>query len=481
MLFNSFQFFVFFPIVTLAYFVLPHRLRWVWLLAASCYFYMVFVPVYILILFFTIAVDYAAGILIEKAEGRTKRLLLTASILGNIGVLAFFKYFNFFETNLAALAAALDWNYPLQLLTVALPLGLSFHTFRSMSYTIEVYRGNFHAERHPGLFALYVMFYPELVAGPIERPQNLLPQFRERHAFDYERVTDGLMLMAWGFFKKLVIADRLADFVNPIYNQPAGYPGVALALATILFAYQIYCDFSGYSDIATGAAQVMGFKLMRNFDRPYFAGSIADFWRRWHISLSTWFRDYLYVPLGGNRVNKWRWQLNLFLTFLVSGLWHGANWTFVAWGALHGLYLLLSIWTSGIRMRIARVLGVDSSLSLVGPLQTVATFSLVSLAWIFFRANTIQDAFLIIQHIFSASGYSSTIGEALLTYLNMSKVGIVSLIFLTTVELFQSRGSIRVMIRQQPAWFRWAGYYLLVMSILLLGKFSDQRFIYFQF
>jgi D-alanyl-lipoteichoic acid acyltransferase DltB (MBOAT superfamily) len=481
MLFNSFQFFVFFPIVTLAYFVLPHRYRWVWLLAASCYFYMAFVPVYILILFFTIAVDYAAGILIETAEGRKKQLLLAASILGNIGVLAFFKYSNFFQANLAAMAAALDWNYPLQLLNIVLPLGLSFHTFRSLSYTIEVYRGNLHAERHAGLFALYVMFYPELVAGPIERPQNLLPQLRERHEFDYERVTDGLKLMAWGFFKKLVIADRLADFVNPIYNQPAGYPGVALALATILFAYQIYCDFSGYSDIATGAAQVMGFRLMRNFQRPYFAGSIADFWRRWHISLSTWFRDYLYVPLGGNRVARWRWQLNLFVTFLVSGLWHGANWTFVAWGALHGLYLLLSIWTTGTRASISRVLGLDRSPNLLRFVQVGVTFSLVTFAWIFFRASSIQDAFLIIQRIFSSSGYSSTIRETLLSYLNMSKVGIVSVIFLSIAELVQAKASVRVVLRRQPAWLRWAAYYVLVMSILLWGKFSDQRFIYFQF
>ena len=321
MLFNSFEFALFFPIVTILYFLLPHKHRWWLLLAASAYFYMVFVPSYILILGVTIVVDYFAGILIEREQSpKRKKYFLLASLIANIGFLAFFKYFNFLNTNIDALANLIGWNYSLPNLEIILPIGLSFHTFQAMSYTIEVFRGNQKVERHFGIYALYVMFYPQLVAGPIERPQNMLHQFHEEHSFDYQRVTDGLKLMTWGLFKKVVIADRLAPLVSEYYNNPQGFSGPELALGTVLFAVQIYGDFSGYSDIAIGAAQVMGFKLMTNFKRPYWALSISEFWKRWHISLSTWFRDYLYIPLGGNRVPFWRWQFNLLNVFLVSGL-----------------------------------------------------------------------------------------------------------------------------------------------------------------
>ncbi len=290
MLFNSAAFLIFFPVVTTAYFLLPHRFRWLLLLAASCYFYMAFIPKYILILAVTITVDYFAGLGLEKYEGRTKRWVLLASILTNIGMLAFFKYFNFANENLAQLAKFIGWNYPLHSLAIILPIGLSFHTFQSLSYTIEVYRGRQQAERHFGYLALYVMYYPQLVAGPIERPQNILHQLHTEQHFEYRRVTDGLKWMAWGMFKKVVIADRMVLFVNPVYNDPAQHTGPALVFATLAFAVQIYCDFSGYSDIALGSAQVMGVRLMKNFDHPYFARSISEFWRRWHISLSTWFR-----------------------------------------------------------------------------------------------------------------------------------------------------------------------------------------------
>ncbi|NJN99133.1 MAG: MBOAT family protein, partial [Anaerolineales bacterium] len=340
MLFNSFEFGIFFIIVTLAYFALPHRQRWFFLLASSCYFYMVFVPVYILILFFTIIVDYWAGIYIEEAAGRKRRAYLLLSIFANLSVLALFKYFNFFNSNLAALTTMLGVNYPIENLSILLPIGLSFHTFQSLSYTIEVYRGHQRAERHLGIFALYVMFYPQLVAGPIERPQNMLPQFHTRHSFNYSEFVSGLRMIAWGLLKKMVVADRLAIFVNSIYGNPGQYTGFPLILATYFFAFQIYYDFSGYSDIALGCARVMGFKLMGNFRQPYLATSISDFWQRWHISLSTWFRDYLYIPLGGNRVSRWHWVTNTLIVFMVSGLWHGANWTFVIWGALHGLYTI---------------------------------------------------------------------------------------------------------------------------------------------
>ncbi|CAG0995567.1 Peptidoglycan O-acetyltransferase [Anaerolineae bacterium] len=479
MLFNSFQFFLFFPLVTIAYFTLPHRYRWMLLLAASCCFYMAFIPVYILILFFTITVDYVAGIAIEDAQGTRRKTFLIASIAANVGVLAFFKYFNFLNANLAGLAAVLHWNYPMAMLDILLPIGLSFHTFQSLAYTIEVYRGKFKAERHLGIFALYVMFYPQLVAGPIERPQNLLPQFHTQHTFEYRRVTDGLKLMAWGFFKKLVIADRLAILVNQVYAHPGDYQGLALIVATIAFAFQIYCDFSGYSDIAIGAAQVMGIRLMKNFDRAYFSQSISEFWRRWHISLSTWFRDYLYIPLGGNRAGAARWQLNLFVTFLVSGLWHGANWTFVAWGALHGFYFLLAIWAAPVRDRFVRTIGLTRVPWLHQLVQMTVTFALVAFAWIFFRAETIADALYIATHLLS--GLSPTgLFDLGLSRLEFG-IAVAALVVLFGVEFLQRHGSLRERLARQPVWVRWAAYYALVMSILLLGNFTQQTFIYFQF
>src|SRR5678810_23272 len=322
MLFNSFTFLMFFPIVVAVYFAIPHRFRWAWLLAASCYFYMAFIPVYILILFFTIAVDYAAGILIEDAEGKRRKLFLLMSIVANVGVLAIFKYFNFLNANARAIAEVFHWPYGVPALSIILPIGLSFHTFQAMSYTIEVYRGRHKAERNPGIFALYVMFFPQLVAGPIERPQNLLLQFYERHEFDYDRVADGLRRMAWGLFMKVVIADRLSNYVNPVYNSPYSYDGLTLVVATVFFALQIYCDFAGYSHVAIGTAEVMGFRLMQNFNRPYLSRSISEFWSRWHISLSTWFRDYVYIPLGGNRWGWVRTYRNLFITFLAVSYTH---------------------------------------------------------------------------------------------------------------------------------------------------------------
>ncbi len=484
MLFNSLQFLIFFPLVTVAYFALPHRRRWALLLAASCYFYMAFVPAYILILFFTILVDYVAGRAIEGARGAKRKWILLASIAANVGVLAFFKYFNFLNANLQGLAEFIGWNYPVESLGILLPIGLSFHTFQSLSYTIEVYRGNYPAERHLGIFALYVMFYPQLVAGPIERPQNLLSEFHVRHRFDYRRVTDGLKLMTWGFFKKVVIADRLAILVNQVYGSPTDYQGLPLVVATVFFAYQIYCDFSGYSDIAIGSAQVMGFRLMQNFDRPYASTSISEFWRRWHISLSTWFRDYLYIPLGGNRVARWRWQLNLVITFLVSGLWHGANWTFVAWGALHGFYLVFSIWTATIRGKLVHAVGLDRHPTLHRAASVLIIFPLVCFAWIFFRATSISEALYIVTHLF-ATPFLPEGGVGALFDLELDAVelaiALVAIAILEIAQHVQGTGSIRERLATRPVLVRWAAYYALVMCILVFGVFSQQEFIYFQF
>lgn len=437
---------------------------------------MAFVPIYILILGFTIVVDYFAGIYIENAEGNRRKLFLIFSLIANIGVLAVFKYFNFLNHNFSFLMHGFGLTNPIPYLSILLPIGLSFHTFQAMSYTIEVYRGHQKAERHFGIYSLYVMFYPQLVAGPIERPQNLLHQFREKYDFEYERVVEGLKLMIWGLFKKLVIADRLAVYVNAVYNNPEQHGGITFILATIFFAFQIYCDFSGYSDIAIGAAKVMGFKLMTNFNRPYFARNISEFWKRWHISLSTWFKDYLYISLGGNRVSIPRWYFNLFLVFLISGLWHGANWTYIIWGALHGFYLVFAIISQGLRDKINKLSGIEKLSVLNHVFQVLITFTLSCFAWIFFRANNVNDAFIIVRSIFTKRGslFTNNIDSIVL--------GSMGIIILLLFEFLQERndGNFVILNNQNPI-LRWSAYITLIFAILLFGVFDGGQFIYFQF
>ncbi len=476
MLFNSIQFCIFFVLVTTLYFILPHRYRWFLLLAASCYFYMAFVPIYILILGFTIIVDYFAGIYIEQSQGRKRKLFLTTSLIANIGVLAIFKYYNFINDNITTLLHGMGWQNPVPYLSILLPVGLSFHTFQAMSYTIEVYRGHQAAERNFGIYSLYVMFYPQLVAGPIERPQNLLHQFYEEHEFDYQRVSDGLKQMLWGFFKKLVIADRLALYVNAAYSNPEQHTGITLLVATIFFAVQIYCDFSGYSDIAIGAAKVMGFKLMTNFNRPYFSKNIAEFWKRWHISLSTWFKDYLYISLGGNRVSVPRWYFNLFFVFLVSGLWHGANWTFIIWGALNGLYLVAALVAAPFWKKFNYITGLDKRKKLHTFLQTGSTFILACFAWIFFRANTVSDAFLIIRKIAAFKGPLFYENPSILVF------SLAGILFLAVAECKQEyfRNSFSIL-GNRSFTVRNLAYAVLLLLIILFGVFDGGQFIYFQF
>lgn len=492
MLFNSLQFLIFFPVVTLVYFLLRHRWRWLWLLAASCYFYMCFVPVYILILAFTIIVDYFAGIFIERSAGSKRKYFLLASLFANIGVLCIFKYYNFINDNITALLGWMHFKNPVPYLSVLLPLGLSFHTFQAISYTMEVYRGNQQAERHFGIYALYVMFYPQLVAGPIERPQNLLHQFYEKHVFDYQRVSDGLKLMLWGFFKKVVIADRLAMLVNQVYDHPKDYTGFPLMLGTVLFAFQIFCDFSGYSDIAIGAAQVMGFKLMTNFNRPYFSKSVAEFWKRWHISLSTWFRDYLYISLGGNRVSLPRWYFNLMIVFLVSGLWHGARFTFIIWGALHGLYLIGNIVLKTPIHRWYEISGLNKNKAVKKTVQVSVTFMLVCFAWIFFRARSVHDAFYIATHLFTHLGsdiagiLTDADARRQLLFLGLPPmvliVGVCAILLMEIVHFYIGNKPIQEVIAQKSVWIRWCIYYSVVLMILFFGVFEHaQQFIYFQF
>ena len=437
---------------------------------------MAFIPIYIFILGFTILIDYFAGIYIEKSEGKKRKLILIISLIANISVLAIFKYYNFINHNLSLLLHGIDITNPIPFLSILLPIGLSFHTFQAMSYTIEVYRGKQKAEKHFGIYSLYVMFYPQLVAGPIERPQNLLHQFYEKHEFNYTRVVNGLKLILWGLFKKLVIADRLALYVNTVYNEPTNHTGTSLILATFFFTFQIYCDFSGYSDIAIGTAEVMGFKLMTNFNRPYFAKTISEFWKRWHISLSTWFKDYLYISIGGNKVSVPRCYLNIFIVFLVSGIWHGANWTFMAWGAINGFYLIFALIINKFENNIRKKTILLKFPKLYVISQILITFLLSCFAWLFFRANTLSDAFYIIKKMATLHGPLYFDSPSMLFF---CFTGISFLLFVEAKKEFY-RGNFSF--TKHKNWIvRNLSYAILIILILLIGVFDGGQFIYFQF
>ncbi len=468
MLFNSTDFLFFFIVVSTTFFLIPHKFRWVLLLGASSYFYMYFKPIYIVILAFTIVIDYFAGILIENENNlKRKKIFLIASIVSNLGVLAIFKYYNFFNANLSIIANSFDIENKLPILNILLPIGLSFHTFQAMSYTFEVYYGRQKAEKHFGIYALYVMFYPQLVAGPIERPQHILHQLHQKKYFSYENAVTGLNLIALGLFKKIVVADRLAVYVNSVYGDIENANSIAALLAVCFFSFQIYCDFSGYTDIARGTAKFMGYDLMLNFSKPYSAQSISEFWNRWHISLSTWFRDYLYIPLGGSWVPKWKWIRNLIIVFLLSGLWHGANWTFIIWGALHAFYLIFAIVTKTVREKITPTFGV-----LTKYINQVIVFSLVTFAWIFFRSENFEKAQMVISKILSfdfSLNFSKIFGHQ--GPLNMA-LTFISLILWLIISLPKHKeNSYRNAV------------FLVVITILIitLGKNGAEEFIYFQF
>jgi D-alanyl-lipoteichoic acid acyltransferase DltB (MBOAT superfamily) len=434
---------------------------------------MSFIPIYILILGFTIVVDYFAGIYLEKFKGKRRRYFLIASLVANIGVLALFKYYNFFVDNINWVGSRWLPHVHLKYLGIILPIGLSFHTFQAMSYTIEVYRGNQKAEKHFGIYALYVMFYPQLVAGPIERPQNLLYQFRDKHKFEFERIVAGLKLMVWGFFKKLVIADRLSLYTDVVYNHPAQHGGLTIVVATIFFAFQIYCDFSGYSDIAIGSARVMGFDLMTNFRMPYFSRSVGEFWKRWHISLSTWFKDYLYIPLGGNRVPISRVYVNLLIVFIISGIWHGANWTFVIWGALNGFYLIAETLFTNIKLFKVNNSKVKNSKWYIF-FTTLLTFVIICITWVFFRAASLADAGLLLKNVLLLN-HSFFADKPTLSY------GIAGLIFLIIVEFNMEKRRSSVPFQNIRWWVAQWLYIALIILILMVGVFDGGQFIYFQF
>ncbi len=483
MLFNTFQFLVFFVVVLTVFFALPARWRHPFLLAASYYFYMCWSTGYILVIWAITLVDFAVGLLIEKSETLlSRRLLLGGSIVCNFGLLFVLKYADFFGATLNSAGSRLGLPVHIPALHLLLPVGISFHTFQAVSYTIEVYRRRVPAERDLMKYALYVAIFPQMVAGPIERPYNLLPQLDPGKRVSFERFRSGLQTALWGLFKKAVIADLFSSAVAKVYASPQRFPGPILAIATFLFSIQIYCDFSGYSDIAIGIARMMGYDLMINFRTPYFARSIAEFWQRWHISLSTWFRDYLYIPLGGNRVAAARWYVNIVIVFLISGLWHGANWTFVLWGAVHGFYLIVGAATSGLRGRLNLALGVVNWPLLHRAAQTGVTFLLATAAWVFFRANSARDAVYILRHIAGAGQFHLTDLYGLGGLFRFEWV----LAALLVVVLF----SVEWMIVARPPlilrlWservFRWSAYYACIFGIVCFGVFSQVQFIYFQF
>jgi D-alanyl-lipoteichoic acid acyltransferase DltB (MBOAT superfamily) len=503
--FNSWQFLLFFPLTAVVFFILTMRLRsntlsQIFLLAASLFFYACWNPAYLVLILISVAVTWVSGFLMEGRSITGKRLVLASSLFINLGILFFFKYYHFFGESIRLISGI---RFPA--FNVLLPVGISFYTFQALGYSIDVFYGRVRAERNFVTYALFVTFFPQLVAGPIERTGNLLPQFKINHGFDYDRVTSGLKLAAWGMFKKVVIADRLAVYVNGVYGDPAAFPATAITLATFFFAFQIYCDFSGYSDIAIGCAHVLGFNLMSNFRQPYFACSITDFWRRWHISLSTWLKDYLYIPLGGNRKGAARQKLNLLITFLLSGLWHGAAWHFVAWGALHGVFQIIERSASPFFGAIGRRIGLAEKSRAVKAARVCLTFLLVCFAWIFFRANSIGDALVVIAKLaalpaelagyvrgLSQIGIVGTVREAFqlgadvanpiegFGGLNFGLSGIfIGILLLSDIWTWETPGATRIM--QKPPLVRWAGYYALILIILFSWNAGSSEFIYFTF
>lgn len=490
MAFNSPEYIFFFLVVAFLYYLVPFRFRWGMLLVASYYFYISWQPVYVTILIVQTMVSYGATFMIGRSAGRRGRITwLTAGLSINFGMLFVYKYLKFFTTTFNDILGYLSLSInALPVYDLILPLGISFFTFQTTAYMIDVYREIQPPEKHFGLFSLFVALFPHLIAGPITRGAHILPQLRKEISFDHNRVVGGLRLILLGMFKKVVIADRLAFLVDTVYNHPHNYEGVILVVATVFFAFQLYCDFSGYVDIAIGSAQVIGVDFPDNFDRPYLASSIGEFWRRWHMTLMQWFNDYIYFPLarmGSGNPGPARFCLITLVVFLVSGLWHGANWTYVMWGALNAFYMIVEIATKSFRKRINRNLRLDTTpvISHLYTLLCVAmTFSLTCFAFIFFRANTVSDAFYIVTHLFS--GMHKFTEESLYN-LGLDKpnfyFGILSVALLEFFQFIQKHENRRLMFVEKPLWLRWSTSYLFLLAIFLFGNYGSKPFIYFTF
>lgn len=501
MVFNSIDFLVFFPVVLFVYFVIPKKMRYVWLLVSSYYFYMSWNPKYAVLIAISTVITYLSGILIGKTakiddEGKRKnrkKSIVACSFVTNLGILFFFKYFDFALENINYLLGRFGIAVIDKPFDVLLPVGISFYTFQALSYTMDVYRGEMEPERNLLKYALFVSFFPQLVAGPIERSKNLMKQVQQVHTFrlwNYENITGGAAIMLWGYFMKMVVADRLAIFVDAVFDHYTEYSAPLLIMAAVFFAFQIYCDFGSYSMIAVGCAKIMGFSLMENFNTPYFSTGIKEFWRRWHISLSTWFRDYLYIPLGGNRKGKRRKYLNLLVTFLVSGLWHGASFNFVVWGGLHGIYQVAGEILSPVRAKCARALHMNTKCFSHKLLQGVVTFVLVDFAWIFFRSSTLTDSVKFIRRICVypdpwawCNGALFSVGLSNVEFM----IALISLVVLLAVDVIRYQKGVLLYeyLNTQSLWFRWAVYMLLFISIVVFGIYGPgydaAQFIYFQF
>lgn len=517
MLFNSVQFLFFFPVVFLSYFFCTHIIKkntitQAVLLAFSLFFYGCWKPEYLILIIISVVITYYSGILMEKSQ-KYKGIILTASLVSNFAILFFFKYYNFLGETLNFLSGAKEGENVIPHLNILLPVGISFYTFQALGYSIDVYKGKVSAEKNFMTYALFVTFFPQLVAGPIERTGNLLPQFKADHYFNYKRVTDGLKLAAWGFFEKIVIADRLAIYVDAVYNNvnSGTTTGCSLALASVLFSFQVLCDFAGYSDIAIGVAKVLGFNLMRNFQRPFFAKSIAEVWTRWHISLSTWFKDYLYFPLGGSRVKQWRHCLNLIIVMVVSGFWHGAAWHYIAWGAMHGIFQVAGILTTPFRrkMLVACHLGsfdqsVKGGLRIKRGWQIVKiliTFALFAFAASVFRANNMFELGIVMKKFamipveilnffqaFKAEGFGTALKDLLVLHESISGYGVKHclaslgfiLLLLFVDYITRTKRGVEIL-AEKPWYIRWACYYAVVFAIIFLSVTGKTQFVYFQF
>lgn len=487
MVFHSLEFLVFFGVVAICYFAAPLRARWIVLLAASLYFYGASEPVFLIQILAATGVCYWLALRLSATENQSnKKRLLTFGIVLLVANLVAFKYSELFNETLRAMFGWAGAHYPVPTFQVWLPIGISFYTFQLISYLVDVYRGGV-PERHLGLFAVYVTFFPKVIAGPIERAKNLLPQLHLEHRLDYAQAVNGLQLMLWGAFKKVVVADRIAPFVSSVYDNPTAHDGVEMAFATWLYAFQIYFDFSGYTDIALGAALILGFKLSPNFNRPYIATSISDFWKRWHISLTSWLTDYVYTPFTRQRRIKMKFYnlmlLGLFITFVVSGFWHGAQWTFVAWGMLHGLYIVVSLQTQKVRTAFSKRVGLLARPKLHRVIKIFVTFNLVSFAYILFRANSFGDAIYIIQHLLT--GWSRapwTIKEFVYDGFAEFTLAAAGIVLIMWAESWKTKIDLPALLARRPV-LRWSMYYAGALSIVLLGAFygMNQQFIYFRF
>lgn len=472
MLFNTLNFLIFMTVVFLLYWAVPHRFRWPVLLAANVYFYLSYDVKYLLILLLTTLVSYYVGIGLDRQTEQKKRKLLLAVGIGTPLLLLFvFKYLNFAFYTVSKVLQLLA--IPMQETTIRLlmPVGISFYTFQMVGYLVDIYRGKLHAEQHLGKYAVFVSFFPNISSGPIERAGHFIPQLDEAKTFDYAGVVYGSRLLLWGLIKKIVFADQISKYVDVVFNNVTEHTGICFAIATLIYTFQIYFDFSGYSDMAIGLAKMLGFELPVNFKSPYFATSIKEFWGRWHISLSTWFRDYVYISLGGNRVSKARRSLNLILTFLVSGLWHGASWTFVLWGGIHGTVQV-----------IEKTVSETWSKRIHPALRTLLTFCIVSYAWMFFRANSIADALYIAGHMFADFNLSSALMQLGMGYGSVVKV-LAVIICVMIFDYFNQKTDVVAWLGKLPAIIRWIGYVgaaIIVLALCMHGGVS-QQFIYFNF